>query len=108
LFSACPLFEEKNDSDPVVKNKLQFRGLNLVQKLDDHLEKLIGIIEYTTFRRCLDMAEKPEVGRCQLKTLASKRSIICVRKYSVLKCPADGMASYRRHEIRQFPKSLST
>jgi hypothetical protein len=46
----------------MVKNKLQFRGMNLVQKLDDCLKKLIGIIEYTTCKRCLDMAEKPEVG----------------------------------------------
>jgi hypothetical protein len=41
--------------NPVVKNKLQFSGLNLIQKLDDHLKKLINIIECTSWKRCLDM-----------------------------------------------------
>jgi hypothetical protein len=53
----------------MVKNEMEFRGLNLVQKLDEHFKKLIGIIEYTTFKSCLDMAEKPEVGRCQVRTV---------------------------------------
>jgi hypothetical protein len=130
-----------------VKNKLQFRGLNLVQQLDDRLKKLIGTIECTTCKRFLDMTEKPEAGQCQVRTVremrnsnerisirktvlthsknepdncrgawlflpsrkvfASKGYIICARKYSVLKGPPGGMPSYRRREIRQFPKSLS-
>jgi hypothetical protein len=40
---------------------MHFRGLNLIQKLDDRLKKLINITEYTTYKRWLDMTEKPEV-----------------------------------------------
>jgi hypothetical protein len=47
--------------DPVVKNKLPFRVLNFNRKLLDCLEKFINIIAYTICKRCLDMAEKPEV-----------------------------------------------
>jgi hypothetical protein len=57
-----------------VKNKLQFRGLNLVQKLDDPFKKLIGMIEYTTYKRCLDMAEKPEAGGCQVTIVWGMRN----------------------------------
>jgi hypothetical protein len=31
--------------DPGAKNKLQFNGLNFIQKFDGRLKKLIGIIE---------------------------------------------------------------
>jgi hypothetical protein len=55
--------------DPVVKNKLQFKGPNLIQKLDDCLKKLADITEHTTCKRCFDMAEKPEVGWCQIRTV---------------------------------------
>jgi hypothetical protein len=53
----------------VVQNKPQFRGRNLIHKLDDCRKRLINIIEYTTCKRGLDMAEKPEVGWCQVGTL---------------------------------------
>jgi hypothetical protein len=33
--------------DPMVQNNLQCRELNLIQKLSDHLKKLIDVIEYT-------------------------------------------------------------
>jgi hypothetical protein len=52
-----------------VKNKLQFRGPNLVQKLDDWLKKLIQVIEYITYKRCPDRAEKPEVGWCEVRVV---------------------------------------
>jgi hypothetical protein len=58
----------------MVKNKLQFRGPNLVQKRNDRLKKLIGIIEYTTCKRCIDMAEKPEVRRCQFRNVWGMRN----------------------------------
>jgi hypothetical protein len=58
----------------VLKNKLQFRELNLVPKLDDRLNKLIGVIEHTTCKRCLDMAEKPEVGGSQARTIWGMRN----------------------------------
>jgi hypothetical protein len=41
----------------VAKNRLQSRGLNPIQKLDDRRKKPINIIESTTCKRCLDMAE---------------------------------------------------
>jgi hypothetical protein len=48
---------------------LQFKEPNLTQKLSDRLKNLTGITEYTTFKRCLDMAEKPEVGHYHVKTV---------------------------------------
>jgi hypothetical protein len=33
--------------DSVVKNKMQFRGSNLIQKLDDLLKKPVDIMKYT-------------------------------------------------------------
>jgi hypothetical protein len=59
--------EETFDSDPMVKNKLQFRRLNLIQKLDNRLMKLVGIIGYTTCKRYLDMGGRPEVRGCQFR-----------------------------------------
>jgi hypothetical protein len=53
----------------VVKNKLQFRGLNFIQKLDDGLKKLINISECTIFKKCIDMTEKPEVRWRQVMTV---------------------------------------
>jgi hypothetical protein len=47
---------------------LQFKEPNLAQKLDDRLKNLTSITEYTSFKRCLDMAEKTKVGRCPVKT----------------------------------------
>jgi hypothetical protein len=47
--------------DPVVENKLQFRGLNLTQKHNECLKRLIDSIEYTNCKRCFDVDEKPEV-----------------------------------------------
>jgi hypothetical protein len=38
-------------------------------KLDDHLKKLIDIIEYTTSKKCIHMVEKPELACCQVSTL---------------------------------------
>jgi hypothetical protein len=60
---------------PVVTNELQFKGLNLIQKLDDRVKKLINIIEFTTCKRCFDMGEKPEVGWCQVRTAWRMRTI---------------------------------
>jgi hypothetical protein len=58
-----------------VKNKLQFRGLNFISKLDECLKKLINLIEYTTCMRCLDMTEKPEFGWCPVRTVWRMRNI---------------------------------
>jgi hypothetical protein len=44
------------------ENKLQFRRVNLIQKLDDGPKKFINIVEYVTCKRCLEMTEKPEVN----------------------------------------------
>jgi hypothetical protein len=60
--------------DPVVRSKLQFRGLNLIRKLDDRFKKLIGVIEYTTSKKCLDMGEKLEIGWCQVGTVWRMRN----------------------------------
>jgi hypothetical protein len=60
--------------DPVVKNKLQFRGPNRTQKLVDRPEKLIDITEYTTCKRCLDMTETPGVEWCQAGTVWQMRN----------------------------------
>jgi hypothetical protein len=61
-------------SDSVVQNRPQFKGLNLIHKLDDCRKRLINIIEYTTRKRGFDMAEKPEVGWCQVGTLCRMRN----------------------------------
>jgi Txe/YoeB family toxin of Txe-Axe toxin-antitoxin module len=55
--------------DSVMKNKLQFRGLNLIQRRDDRLKKFINIIEYTICERCFDIIEKPEVGWGKVRTV---------------------------------------
>jgi hypothetical protein len=60
--------------DPVVQNKLESRGLNLIHKLDDSRKRLINIIEGTICKRGLDMAEKLEVGWCQVGTLWRMRN----------------------------------
>jgi hypothetical protein len=52
----------------MVQNNLQFRGLSLIQKLDDRFKRLVDIIECRTCKRCFDMAEKPEVGRHEIRT----------------------------------------
>jgi hypothetical protein len=58
----------------VIENKEQFRGLNLIQKLDDRLKKFIDMIEDTTCKRCFNMAEKPEVGWCQARNVWRMRN----------------------------------
>jgi hypothetical protein len=45
-----------------VENRPQFRGLNLIHKLENRLKKLSDIIDYTTCKRYLDMTEKPQLG----------------------------------------------
>jgi hypothetical protein len=60
--------------DPMVKNMLQFRGVNLHQKLYDCLKKLINIIEYMTCKRYLDITKKPGGGRCQVRTVWRMRN----------------------------------
>jgi uncharacterized membrane protein len=57
-----------------MKNKLQSRGLNIIQKLDECLKNVISVIEYTTCKRSLDLAEKPEVGWCQIGTVSPRRN----------------------------------
>jgi hypothetical protein len=54
---------------PVLKNKLQFRGLDLLPKLHDRLDKLVNIIEYTTCKKCLDTTAKSEAGWSQPMTV---------------------------------------
>jgi hypothetical protein len=56
------------------ENELQFTELNFIQKFDNGLNRLIGIIEYTIRDKCFNMAEKPEVGRCQARTVWRMRN----------------------------------
>jgi hypothetical protein len=60
--------------DPVAQNKPQFRGLNLIHKIDDRLKKFITVIEYAICKRCLDMAAKPKVGRRQVRMVWQMRN----------------------------------
>jgi hypothetical protein len=58
----------------VVKNRLHFRRPNVIQSPDDRLKKLINIIEDMTCKQCLDMAQKPEVEWCQVRTIWRMRN----------------------------------
>jgi hypothetical protein len=57
-----------------MRNKLQFRGPNLIQKLDDGLKKLTNITEYTPCKRRRDLADPPAVGWRQVGAVERMRN----------------------------------
>jgi hypothetical protein len=64
--------------DPVVKNNLQFKGMNFFRRLGDRLKELINIIEYMTRKRCL---EKPESRKAR-SWLAPNEDCMAEKKQS--------------------------
>jgi hypothetical protein len=49
---------------PSGEKQAAIRRAEFNSELDDCLKKPIDIIEYTTCKKCLEITEKPEVGRC--------------------------------------------
>jgi hypothetical protein len=50
------------------ENNLQFTRPKVTQQLDNRLKKHIDIINYTTCKKFLDVAEKPGIGSCNART----------------------------------------
>jgi hypothetical protein len=79
------VFQNPFDSaDPVAKNDLQFRRLNLVQKCDNALKKVLWVFERLADERSLEMPKKPEVRRCQIWTVGRVRDMQKVILYEKL------------------------
>jgi hypothetical protein len=56
-----------NPFHPVVKDKFQFRPLNITQKFPNASEKILWPGELLFFECRLHVPEKPEVRRCQVR-----------------------------------------